>query len=189
MIEEIEESLIVKAKQGSQDASARLARLFIPILYRYFLRAWRVSRLEAEELTQDTFVEIWSGLRSCDGQAWRGWVMTIARRVAWKKFRAKTPPIHYGGSEEDESFLQTPHPSPNQEQLLLFRDQYDKLRELLPKLRDEYQEILHFYYMEELTTTELAQAMGLPHGTAKTWLQRARRELRKLWQKENKTLQ
>jgi len=47
----------------------------------------------------------------------------------------------------------------------------------LSRLRPEYREVVVLRYQEGLTQPEIAQMLGLPAGTVKTYLHRARKEL------------
>ncbi|MBU52302.1 MAG: hypothetical protein CL920_26715 [Deltaproteobacteria bacterium] len=185
----IQYETITQAVQGDRASCERLARASLPVLYRYFVGAWKLSGEEAEELAQDTFMEVWSCLHRFEGKAWRSWLLTIARRVAWKKLKGKPPEKYVSDTMEEDVLGQIASDSPSQEERLVEADQFAILRELLPQLRPEYQEILHFHYMEELSTQELAMTMDIPKGTAKTWLQRARAELKEKWLQRMRTQQ
>jgi len=47
----------------------------------------------------------------------------------------------------------------------------------LGKLRPEYRDVVVLRYQEGLTQPEVAEALGIPSGTVKTYLHRARKEL------------
>jgi len=56
---------------------------------------------------------------------------------------------------------------------------------LIAELRLEYRELLHLYYLEELSTDEISTSMDIPLGTVKIWLYRARNELKQKWISQN----
>jgi RNA polymerase sigma-70 factor, ECF subfamily len=47
----------------------------------------------------------------------------------------------------------------------------------LSRIRPEYREVVVLRYQEGLTQPEIAEILGLPSGTVKTYLHRARKEL------------
>ena len=47
----------------------------------------------------------------------------------------------------------------------------------LARIRPEYREVVILRYQEGLTHPEIAEILGLPSGTVKTYLHRARKEL------------
>src|SRR5581483_981732 len=53
----------------------------------------------------------------------------------------------------------------------------DALDKALGRIRPEYREAVILRYHEELSVEEIAEAMGVPDGTVKTYLFRARKEL------------
>ena len=53
----------------------------------------------------------------------------------------------------------------------------------LARLRPEYREVVVLRYQEGLTQPEIADALGLPTGTVKTYLHRARKELAEILSK------
>ena len=182
------EELIKLACQGDVASCNRLAKSFFKILYRYFINAWRLSAQEAEEMTQDTFIEVWSSLKSFEGKSWRSWLMTIARRVAWKTLRAKPPTPLYASPEEEshaEDTFALENPVPTQEDIIARQQEYQVIHGLIAELRLEYRELLHLYYLEELSTDEISTSMDIPLGTVKIWLYRARNELKQKWISQN----
>ena len=54
--------------------------------------------------------------------------------------------------------------------------------ELLPKLDLKKRLVLSLFYLEQLTIPEISLALGIPSGTVKSRLYKARRELKELWQ-------
>lgn len=181
-------SVITRALKGERASCEALARHCLPILHRYFTKTWKASKSDVEELVQDTFVELWKGLSLFRGAAIEPWLLTIARRIAWKRFNNKAPsPLSLDDKEtgEEEAHLPFPSSSPNQEELIITKDRYQKLVEMFSRLRTEYREVLHLYYTETLTVEELAHVLEIPEGTARTWLQRARKELHRQWRKKS----
>ena len=47
----------------------------------------------------------------------------------------------------------------------------------LSRIRPEYREVVVLRYQEGLTHPEIAEVLGIPSGTVKTYLHRARKEL------------
>jgi len=51
------------------------------------------------------------------------------------------------------------------------------VRALLDGLPERYRRVVTLYYLEERSYQEVAEMLGIPMGTVKTFLHRARREL------------
>ena len=56
-------------------------------------------------------------------------------------------------------------------------DLAEELQRALENVREEYCTCFVLFYQQELSIAEIAEILGCPQGTVKTWLHRARREL------------
>ena len=54
----------------------------------------------------------------------------------------------------------------------------------MTKLSDRYAEIVTLYYLKGISYDEIAEALDIPMGTLKTWMFRARKQLRRIVEKE-----
>jgi RNA polymerase sigma-70 factor (ECF subfamily) len=57
------------------------------------------------------------------------------------------------------------------------RDLGEELRHAIEQLREDYQTTFQLFYQQQLNCAQIGDLMGVPEGTVKTWLHRARREL------------
>lgn len=176
--------MLAGVRRGERRACDQLVQFAFPLVYRYFCRAWRATSAEAEELAQDTFAEIWTSLKRYRGGSLRAWILTIARRLAWKAFREQATVMRDENPEDVDTFADA---GPTLEELVSMKQQLEKLRQLIAMLSPRYQEVLYLYYLEELSTEEIAQMMELPASTTRTRLQRARDQLRQQWQNLEKS--
>ena len=60
----------------------------------------------------------------------------------------------------------------------------DHIRRCVTKLSDRYAEIVTLYYLKGVSYDEIAETMDIPLGTLKTWMFRARKQLRGIVEKE-----
>ncbi len=124
-----------------------------------------------EEAVQDAFLTIWRKASSYQGQGDVGaWVWGIGiRQLLNRMRRRKTPAWHLLVqsdrlvSAEDTALLGTEH-----------GDLGRAIDDLSPELRAVVQATL----VDGLTTREAARVLGVPTGTVKTRMMRARRQLR-----------
>ena len=58
------------------------------------------------------------------------------------------------------------------------------VRRCVMRLPERYATIITLYYLEEMPYEEIAAIVEIPMGTLKTWMFRARKELRKIVEKE-----
>jgi RNA polymerase sigma-70 factor (ECF subfamily) len=53
----------------------------------------------------------------------------------------------------------------------------EELQIALAQLRCDYRRCFELFYRDELSINDVAERLGVPQGTVKTWLHRARKEL------------
>ena len=129
----------------------------------------------ARDLTQETFLRAWKGLKKFRGESSvYTWLYKIAlnrcRTYLKKRAREKRVSLEELAEAGWEPSVDPPHDPP--EAL--------SLRAALRELPPEQREVLLLYYWEEMTYEEISQALGVPMGTVKSRLNRAKRALRRL---------
>ena len=85
------ESLVRKAKKGDAEAFGQIYDKFVVPIYRYIY--YRVSRSEAEDLTELVFLRAWEKRRSYSkqkGNSFNSWVFRIAHNAVVDHYRTKT---------------------------------------------------------------------------------------------------
>ncbi len=128
-----------------------------------------------DEVLQDTFVAAWKGAGRYTGQGEAAaWLWGIAIRRLVDAFRKRPPaayPIddHIGDLQLMESA----------EDRVLLGVEHGDLAGALGRLSPELRAVVQATVLDGLTTREAARLLGVPAGTVKTRMMRARRALRK----------
>ncbi len=135
----------------------------------------------AEELAQDSFVKAFRALHTYDRQRkFSAWLLTIAHHVAIDELRKgslDTEPLEQttDAGERTREFPDTRAATPA---ALAERAQLATvLQTAIGRLRPEYREVVTLRYERELDYDEIVEITGLPMGTVKSSLHRARKEL------------
>ncbi|HWB82026.1 MAG TPA: sigma-70 family RNA polymerase sigma factor [Nannocystaceae bacterium] len=131
--------------------------------------------VDLEDLVQRTFLAcVESRDRVRDGSSFRAYVLRIARNelvnhyVARQRAASRVDPLTTSILDMGAS------PS-----VMVASDERDRaLLTALRRLPLDLQTALELHYWEELSTSELAEVLGIPQGTVKTRLFRAREQLR-----------
>lgn len=137
------------------------------------------SRDEAEDLTQEIFIRIYQNLRTfrSDAGSFQNWVLRLGRNLIIDHYRQKRRFQRSGGSQEIESMNlmddKIPSPHRNVEQAEASRI----LREALQYLSPERREAIILRDLEGMGYHEMAERLGIPEGTVKSRINRARLEL------------
>lgn len=182
--------LVAQARGGSEDACRALVDRYQHSVYNLINRMVRDPGV-AEELAQDTFVKALGALHSFD-PAFRfvTWVLRIAHNTAidhLRRRRVATVPID---GPDDQPVSDAILVDRTQRTPFELAEQADLRRTLdwaLAQLRPEYRRMIVLRYLEDLSYEEIVDVVGLPLGTVKSHLHRARAEMAALLAERTKT--
>lgn len=152
--------------------NALFERHFVSV-FRFF--ASKLGDVTAQDLTQRTFVAVvQSRDRVREGAKFRGFVLAVARNQLLMFLRARG---RRGTDVELEtSCVDDLLPSPDS---ALAGDEQERLVvRALRRLPLDQQTLLELHYWEDLSTEEVGEILGIPRGTVKSRLFRARDDLR-----------
>jgi RNA polymerase sigma-70 factor (ECF subfamily) len=173
--------LVARALAGSEAAYGELVRRYERPLFGLILRLVRDASL-AEDLAQDVFIKAIRALASYDpARKFSSWLFKIAHNTTIDHLRRRgldTEPLESG--EDDEfgplrSIADTSIAGPADE--LERRELGGALDRAVAALRPEYREVMLLRFREHLPYEEIAEITGLPLGTIKTHIHRARKEM------------
>jgi RNA polymerase sigma-70 factor, ECF subfamily len=174
--------LAVAARQGSADACTLLVRRFERPVYNLIARLVQDPG-RAEELTQDTFVKMFRALGQYDQDLrFSSWLFRIAHNTAVDALRQRHVPLALPRVDEDgedvDPLAGLPDlTSDSPEAGAMRRELAQVLDRAIDTLRPEYRAVVVLRHHEELEYDEIAEVLGVPLGTVKTYLHRARKEL------------
>lgn len=168
--------LIERLHRRDPQALADLYDRYGRIVYSLILRIVRDTGI-AEDLVQETFLRVWNRAQGLDAQ--KGsigpWLLAVARNRAIDYLRSA------GGRERNAlEFEETDHPGLyiDMEQDILSSDSARRIKTAVGKLSPNQRQVIELAYFEGLSQTEMAQRMGQPLGTIKTWVRAALKSLR-----------
>jgi RNA polymerase sigma-70 factor, ECF subfamily len=183
--------------QGNDNRSANAAELdadihahlragrhraaFETVLPRYRERVFRLSlsilrdNAAAEDAAQDVFVKLWRALPGYNGSAALStWIYAITRNTSISILRKRRPQVSLDeplfDDDDEGSGLQLAAPEHDDSAVA----SVEKLLEYLP---ERYRQAVTLFYMEDQSYDQTAAALGLPLGTVKALLHRARKRL------------
>jgi len=155
-----------------------MAEQFDEIVRDYRDRIFRLAfsmmgeRAAAEEAAQDALVRVWKGLPRFRGESSLStWIYAITRNAcltARSRAGLRTASLEEPAARREAERLSgagwQAAPAPD-------------AVALLEKLPAKYREVAALFYMQEKSYDEVAHMLGLPVGTVKTYLFRARKSL------------
>jgi RNA polymerase sigma-70 factor, ECF subfamily len=132
----------------------------------------------AEDLVQETFLRVWNRAQGFDAErgALGPWLLAVARNRAIDYVRSAGGKMSRGALELDAA----EHPSVfvNFEAEVLSQDRARRVRGALGRLNENQRLVIELAYFEGLSQSEMAERMGQPLGTVKTWVRTALKNLR-----------
>ncbi|MEM9456509.1 MAG: sigma-70 family RNA polymerase sigma factor [Myxococcota bacterium] len=157
---------------GDRKAGALLFAQHFDIIVQFFSR--RVGR-DAEDLAQRTFLACEESRARIRGTcSFRTFVFSVAHHVLGKHFRSK----HRRDDRTEQGVDVLRDPSPSSSAVMAVVEDHEHLDEALEQLDREHRRVLELFYWEQRTSAEVARELGVPHGTARTRIRRARTLLR-----------
>ena len=134
------------------------------------------DRGQAEDILQETYLRVWQKAEAYDPSAGRPvtWLATIARNRAIDRIRSVEHRISASRHGDDEMILQQ---IPHSDGLNADPAMREALRVCLEQLDEQSRECVVLAYCAGYSRDELAERMGSPVGTIKTWLHRSLKSL------------
>lgn len=187
-LEQWERRWVESAQKGDTES---FERIVIAYQQRVFNLAFRLlgDREEAEDLTQEVFLNVFKHLSSFRGDAqFSTWIYQVTINHCRNRFKYLKRRFHHttesmddplqGGEGDIERELPDEADIPED---ALYRRQLQKLVQVaVQRLRPDYREIIVLRDIQELSYQEISEVLGLPEGTIKSRLHRARWELKEL---------
>lgn len=163
-----DEELLAAVTDGDRTALAELFARHAPWLTLRLSRRCADSGI-VEEVVQDTFVAVWRGARQFQGRGHvTAWIWGIGIRRLLDQLRRRPTPLLGFGREA----------VPSAEEQLLIGVEHGDLAGALTRLSPELRAVVQATILDGLTAREAARLLGIPVGTVKTRLMRAKAQLR-----------
>ncbi|MBI4862778.1 MAG: sigma-70 family RNA polymerase sigma factor [Candidatus Riflebacteria bacterium] len=177
-----EPTLVARARAGDREAFGELVVAHQARAYRL---AWRLTRDRqiAEELTQEAFLRAFSHLENFrEGEPFRRWLVTIVMNLCLneikRKKRAAIPVDDRTVARIEGQALAGGRAGETVDAQVATRELERDLDREVANLPPKYRAAFLLRHNEQLSVQEIAGALGVPEGTVKTLLFRARELLR-----------
>jgi RNA polymerase sigma-70 factor (ECF subfamily) len=140
----------------------------------------------AEDMTQDIFLRIWKALPGYHGGASLStWIYTIARNACFTELKRRRPMLSLDEPDLGEALEKEPRLHVTAESEGAEMD----VQTMLAELPEKYRRVITLFYLEQKSYEEVGAMLGIPMGTVKTFLHRAKKELLKIGARSEKVLQ
>ena len=123
----------------------------------------------AEDAAQEIFLKIWKALPDFRGDSSVStWIYAIARNTCLTRRRMAAERRTFSLDEANAAEIPSHDTPPGSD---------SDLRDAIGRLPAKYSRVLVLFYLEDRSYQQVALALGLPMGTVKTYLHRAKKEL------------
>lgn len=162
--------LVNQALQGDQSAMLQIVERY---KQRVFGLCFRMlgQREDAEDISQEAFLRVLNNLTNWDqNRAFEPWLMTIAAnrcRTQLARRKSNLAPQTLPFAPSDERWTN----ESRAEQLL------EEIQLAVDTLPRSHARAFTLFHQKQLSYAEIATELGVPQGTVKTWVHRARHEL------------
>lgn len=184
--EKSDKELVRLSRRGDERAARELVHRFERPVFSIIYRMVRDREL-AEDLAQDTFVRTFNHLDRYDSKyKFSSWLFKIAYNLTvdhLRKREVQTISVHGAPDavtperqEATSVTLQSEEESPDDR--IVAKELAGELEEAIAGLREDYRTAILLRHVEGRSYEEIAEIMDIPLGTVKTYIFRARRELR-----------
>jgi RNA polymerase sigma factor (sigma-70 family) len=155
-----------------RDALALLLPRYRDKVFRLCVSMLR-DRAQAEDVAQDVFMRVWRALQGYAGQASLStWIYAITRNACLSELRKRRAHVSIDVDADDYD---------SEVAALSVSDADDSattsVAQLLDQLPERYRQAVTLFYMEDKSYEQTAESLGLPLGTVKALLHRARKKL------------
>ena len=127
----------------------------------------------ADDAAQEAFVRIWRSLHTYDGSAALStWLYTVARNSCFTLLRSdSTRARRFESLSEEDDMPMLDEAEPRDERAT------QTVQQAIEALPEKQRLVLQLFYWQDHSVEEVANMLGMPEGTVKTLLHRARQRL------------
>lgn len=178
-LNEQEDAVLVRRSQsGDRDAFSELVRRHQNLVYNVAYRYMR-DAAQAEDMAQEAFLKAFRLLKGFRGDcSFTTWMYRVTSSVCLTELNRRKRRGEVTLSDETSKHAGATNPKPEE------ADLKEQIRRCVTYLSDRYATIITLYYLNGSSYDEIAQVMDVPLGTLKTWMFRARKQLRQIVEKE-----
>ncbi len=149
------------------------------------------SKDDAEDITSKVFIRVWDSL-SLDKELSlknpKSFLYKVARNLVIDHYRKtrKDPAKEIEKSEVSLENIVVLDKEMRADERALLKSEIEEVKKALSLINEDYQNVIIWYYLDELTTSEIADLIDKPESSVRVLIHRAVTTLRKALKEKNK---
>jgi RNA polymerase sigma-70 factor (ECF subfamily) len=176
-----EKDLVLRSQSGDRGAFESLVRAQARLVWAHVYGLVRDASW-TEDLVQETFLKAWESIPDLkDPGAFRGWLLTIARRLAWR---------HGTVSGRMETMEDLPEPAAPVDRSDP-EEARDAVREAIQRLPERYRVPVTLHFLNGMEYAAISRSLNMADGSLRGLLargiQKLRAELAPWWRKAHES--
>lgn len=165
--------LVLRALGEQPEAFGTLVERYDRAVYHLAYRTLRDME-EARDVAQEAFFKAFRSLRTFKpGSKFSTWIFSITYHACCDRLARRK-------RYSNEEFPERADNAPGPESQAIAGDEARRLRTAIEALPEKYRTVITLYHLQDRQYDEIASILGIPIGTVKTHLFRAKDQLRKL---------
>src|SRR5207249_3191126 len=163
-----DEALMRDLAGGQQEALGPLYSRYASLVFHLCVQS--LDRPAAEELVQEVFLTMWRGASSFDASqgAFRPWLLRLTHWKILNELRRRRRRPSFSDDSEDDPLQEVADRDPGPEEQAWQTEHEHILKSALEALPAKQRQAVALAFMEDMTHEQVARALDVPLGTAKT---------------------
>src|SRR5688572_21600928 len=158
--------LVLRSSKGDRGAFEEIVRDTARLVWAY-VHGLVKDPSWTEDLVQETYLRAWQSIATLqDPDAFRGWLFTIARRLAWRHAEVAGRSVATPQVPERAA----PEPEPVEEG--------ERVRAALSRLPERYRLPVTLHFVNGMEYGEISRTLGLANGSLRGLIARGTKKLR-----------
>lgn len=174
-------------KNEQENKFIQIYRQYVDEIYQYVFLRTGMSKVLAEDMTQEIFVDVFKGISSFRRlSSERTWIYKIAQNKLndfyRKQYRSKFEMINF----DTIQYEQFEDPSQDIQELMIKSFEREKVQSCLDGLLEQYKIVLILKYIDEKRVKDIASILGKSPKAIESILQRAKNAFMKAYEEYEK---
>lgn len=176
---EQEKEILNRFKNGDNEAFGELYDVYAPKIYR-FVRLKVDSQETAQDLTSEAFLRILNYLQKQRKikERFQALLYKIVRNLVVDFYRSKS--VREILVEDSMEEIVVREGDEESDALALRQEDMKEVRNALIRMNSNYQDVIVWYYLDELSISEIAEILDKNEGTVRVLVHRALKSLRRI---------